>query len=47
MQEDRRRFIDAEEGKRKAEAVQGKSSSQGKGGGRCYVTLLFLFKSKI
>lgn len=46
QEEDRRRVIDTEEVERKAEAVQGKSRSQGKGGGHCYVTMLFLFKSK-
>lgn len=46
QEEDRRRVIDTGEVKRKDEAVQGKSRSQGRGGGRCYVTTLFLFKSK-
>lgn len=45
-EEDRRRVIDTGKVKRKDEAAQGKSGLQGRGGGHCYVTMPFSFRSK-
>lgn len=39
-EEDRRKVRDTEEVTRKDKAVQGKSSSQGRGGGHCHITVL-------
>lgn len=45
-EEVRKRVIETGKVKRKDENKQGRNRSEGRGGGHCYVTTLFLLKSK-